>query len=154
MVATLVNIDAVEFAVIFKASFTTAGGHSLLDEAGTMGATIDTITSVLADKVDALSVKGTVGVVEALHPLTTSLVVKWVTRKKAHLGALALCLMINNTANGMRSTRAESTKIDTSGNAFLVTSTSSIRWTVHIATWTFTRILATGPSISDFAFFT
>lgn len=151
MIATLVNVHAVELAVIFKASLAPASGHSLLDETGAVGTTIDTVTGVLADKVDALSVKGTIGVVEALHLLTACLVVEGVTGEKAYFGTLALRLVIDYTANCMRSTGTEGAQIDTSRDALLVTSTGSIRGTVHIASWTFTRILATSPSIADFA---
>lgn len=154
MVATLVNVNAVEFSVVFKTSLAPTGGHSFLDETSAVRTAIDTVAGVLADKVDALSVKGTVGVVKALHFLATSLVIERVTGEEACFGALALSLVIDYTAYRMRSTRAEGTQVDTSRDALLVTSTSSIGRTVHIATWTLTRVLATSPPIADFAFLT
>lgn len=151
MVPTLVNVDAVQLAVVLKTGFTATSSHSLLDETRSMRATVHSVAGVLADEVDALSVEGAVGVVKALHSLAAGLVVEGIAGEEAYFRALALHLMILNAAHCMRSTRAQGAEVDAPGDALLVTSTGSIRRTVHIATRTFTRILTPSPAVADFA---
>lgn len=154
MVAALVNVDAIQFAIVLKASLTATGGHSLLDDACAVWTAVGAVTRVLADKIDALSVEGTIGVVQTFHSLAPCLVIVSIACEKSSFGTLALHLMTDDAAIGMRSTGIKGTQVDTARNAALVTSAGGIQGTVEITAWALARILASSPTVANFAFST
>ena len=94
MVSTFIDIDAIQFAIVFKASFTSTRGHAFFYGAGAVWATVNAITGVFANKVDTLTIEWTVGIMQTFHFLTAHLmVVSIASVKSGSFRALALHLM-------------------------------------------------------------
>lgn len=149
MESTLVDIDANESSVVFKALFATTGRLSVPNDTRAVRPAVDAIARVLAQEVHTLSIVRTVGVVKTIDFLTAILSVVWVARKEAQFWTFAMNLMVAHCAEGVRSTRVDITRIDAFGHSVKVTSASCVFRTVRVATRTFTGVLTSSKAVAD-----
>lgn len=94
VIATLVYVHTAETTVVLEASFATTRSLTITNDAGAVRTTVYSVTGIFADKVETLSVKGAVRVVQTVHLLAARLVIVCVAGKKTNVGTFALHLMV------------------------------------------------------------